>query len=388
MSVIDLTDEVRVKRPLVGMVTRFPPSESASAPASLELTRHLQDEYGFPVDVIRLVTSGETAPGGDPVVMDLDAGWHLSAGLAARRVNRCDAVIVQVDRHIPLALIEDLLVRVEIPAIISLDEVGAPGSDETRRLAGLAADADVTVVPSDTARRRLESEISGRARIEVIPHGSEWSPFARRKRSRRNILSWGFITPGMGAERVLRSMALLGDLRPSPRYRLVGVGDPGWSRGDVADYRLFLASEADRLGLGDSFEMIPILHGSEGLRREIEWSDLIAVVYDSRDRACSRVLCEAVSTARPVVATEFPGAVELLSTGEGAGAGAPVPHDDDQALAAALRSYLTDDEAYVRASAAGSRSSAALSWSSIARQYATLVSQEVGRQGLLAETRP
>lgn len=388
MSVIDLTDEVRARMPLVGMVTRFPPSESASAPAAMELARHLHGEYGFPVDVIRLVTSGERAPGGDPVVMDLDADWHLSAGFAARRVNRCDAVIVQVDRHIPLALIEDLLARVEGPAIISLDEVGPPGNDESRRLAGLAAEADVTVVPSETARRRLESEISGRARIEVIPHGSAWSPFALRKRSRRNILSWGFITPGMGAERVLRSMALLGDLRPSPRYRLVGVGDPGWSRGDVADYRLFLASEADRLGIGDGFEMIPMLHGHEGLRREIEWSDLIAVVYDSRDRACSRVLSEAVSTARPVVATEFPGAVELLSTGEGAGAGKTVPHDDDRALAEALRSYLTDDEAYLRASAAGSTSSAALSWSSVARQFATLVSQEVGRQGHLAETRP
>lgn len=388
MSVIDLRDEKKVEMPLVGMVTRFPPSESASAPAALELTRHLQEEYGFPIDVIRLVTSGESAPGGDPVVMDVDVDWHLSAGLAARRVNRCDVVIVQVDRHVPLGLIEDLLARIEVPAIISLDEVGPPGNDESRRLAGLAADADVTVVPSETARLRLESESSGRARIEVIPHGSAWSPFAPRNRSRRNILSWGFITPGMGAERVLRSMALLGDLRPSPRYRLVGVGDPGWSRGDVADYRLFLANEADRLGLGDSFEMVPILHGHEGLRREIEWSDLIAVVYDSPDRACSKVLCEAVSTARPVVATEFPGAVELLSTGQGAGAGATVPHGDDQALAGALRSYLTDDEAYLRASAAGSRSGAAMSWPSVARRYATLVSQEVGRQGLLAETRP
>jgi len=69
MSVVDLRDEKKVGMPLVGMVTRFPPSESASAPAALELTRHLQDEYGFPIDVIRLVTSGENAPGGDPVVM-------------------------------------------------------------------------------------------------------------------------------------------------------------------------------------------------------------------------------------------------------------------------------------------------------------------------------
>lgn len=386
MSVIDLTDEVRVKMPLVGMVTRFPPSESASAPAAMELTRHLHEEYGFPVDVIRLVTSGERAPGGDPVVMDLDADWHLSAGLAARRVNRCDVAIVQVDRHVPLALIEDLLARIDVPAIVSLDQVGTPGTDDTRRLAGLAADADAIVVPSETARRRLESEISGRARIEVIPHGSTWSPFTRRRRSRRNILSWGFIAPGMGAERVLRAMALLGDLRPAPRYRLVGVGDPSWSRGDVTEYRRFLVREADRLGLGDRFEMIPMLHGRDGLRREIEWSDLVAVVYDSRDRACSRILSEAVSTGRPVVATEFPGAVELLSAGEGAGA--TVSHDDDRALAEALSSYLTDDEAYLRASAGCSRSSAALSWSAIARQYAILVTQEVRQQGLLAETRP
>ena len=387
MSVVDLTDDVTVEGPLIAMVTRFPPSESASAPAAMELSRRLHTEHGYAVDVIRLVSAGEKASGGHPVVMDVDADWHLSADLTARRVNRCDAGVVQIDRHVPLTLIEDLLARVEVPVILSLDEVGAPGSDENRRLGGLVTDADATVVPSDTARRRLEHETSGRSRIEVIPHGSPWKPSARRRRSRRNILTWGFVAPGMGAERVLRSMALLGDLRPSPRYRLVGVSDPSWSRSDVTDYRRYLAGEADRLGLGDRFEMIPILHGRAGLQREIEWSDLIAVVYDSPERACSRILSEAVSTARPVVATEFPGALELLSDGEGEGAGATVSHDDDRALAGALRRYLTDDEEYLRASAVGERSSSALTWSSVARQYATLLARELRRQGLLAETK-
>ena len=60
--------------------------------------------------------------------------------------------------------------------------------------------------------------------------------------------------------------------------------------------------------------------------------------YDSTDQVTSGVLVDSIASGRPVVATAFPHAVELL----GSGAGIVVDHDDPDALVAALRRLLTD----------------------------------------------
>jgi polysaccharide biosynthesis protein PslF len=52
------------------------------------------------------------------------------------------------------------------------------------------------------------------------------------------------------------------------------------------------------------------------------------------------VLVEALAARKPVVATEFPHAVELLADG----AGLLVPHGDPGAITAALRRVLTEPD--------------------------------------------
>ena len=54
----------------------------------------------------------------------------------------------------------------------------------------------------------------------------------------------------------------------------------------------------------------------------------VVLPYDSREQATSGVLVDAVAAGRPVIATAFPHAVELLSSG----AGIVVDHDDPDAL--------------------------------------------------------
>ena len=62
-------------------------------------------------------------------------------------------------------------------------------------------------------------------------------------------------------------------------------------------------------------------------------ADVVLLPYDSTDQVTSGVLIEAVAAGKPVVATRFPHAVELLSDG----AGMVVPHRDPAAIAEALR---------------------------------------------------
>ncbi|HEX6301329.1 MAG TPA: glycosyltransferase [Acidimicrobiia bacterium] len=375
-TVIDLTHPDHIPR--VAMITRFPPSESGSAMAALDLSRQLA-QRGFALEVVRLVLPGEaSAKAGRPVVMDVNAHWAMCPRIAAGRANRCDIAVVQIDRHVPIQLIDELLSELEVPVVLAVDDVGSVEPDDTLFLAGAVMRAQAVVVPSETARRQLSSITEDSVEIDVIPPGSPWQSVQPGARVRRQILSWGYLAPGMGAERVIRSLAQLGDLEPKPRYRLIGVTDPGWTQQEGAMYRAALVEEAERLGVQDQLEIVPILHSRKAMEKEIARSDVIAVVYDSRERVSSRILAEAVSTGRPVVATAFPAAIEMLASG----AGLTVDHDDPDAMTAALKTLLTDDHEYLSASRAAASMSRELGVEETARRYASLLHRRLGDRPL------
>lgn len=369
MKLIDLTEAEGRMGPRVGMVARFPPSTSASAPGSSELAEKLLHRYGIPVEVIRLVLPGERGATTLPVVMDLNPRWHMSARLAGQRANRCDIAIVQIERHIPVAMIDELVSELTIPVILCIDDVPPADSEEAAAMAAISRRVDHVVVHSEVARGRLEAAAGDPIPIEVIPHGSPWESMEPPIGGRGRILTWGFMAPGMGAERVVRALPRLADLEPLPEYRVVGLPDPRWPRQEVDAYRDELLAEAEALGVADRFELVPIYHTRKELAAEIAASDLIAVVYDSKDRSASRILTEALSAGRPVIATSFPGAIEMLATG----AGTTVAHDDEEGLAREIRRYLSDEGEYRNASSRAAAISAQVNWGEIARRFAGLL---------------
>ena len=99
---------------------------------------------------------------------------------------------------------------------------------------------------------------------------------------------------------------------------------------------------------------------------------MVLLPYDSVDQVTSGVLIEAVAAGKPVVATRFPHAVELL----GDGAGMVVPHRDPAAIAAALRTVLTQrDVAARRWREAAAPTAPQLLWPAVADQYRALASE-------------
>jgi glycosyltransferase involved in cell wall biosynthesis len=97
-------------------------------------------------------------------------------------------------------------------------------------------------------------------------------------------------------------------------------------------------------------------------------SDIVILPYDNDEQVSSGVLTDAVGAGRPVVATRFPHAVELL----GAGAGIVVPHDS-RSIAAGVRRLLLDHEAYHQAAAAAAAGSQSLTWDAAAESLVGLV---------------
>ena len=82
----------------------------------------------------------------------------------------------------------------------------------------------------------------------------------------------------------------------------------------------------------------PLYRSPRSLTALIQSASVVVLPYDSTDQVTSGVLVDAIACGRPVVATAFPHAVELL----GSGAGIVVAHDDPDALASALRRLLTE----------------------------------------------
>lgn len=111
----------------------------------------------------------------------------------------------------------------------------------------------------------------------------------------------------------------------------------------------------------------------------IQSCTVVALPYDSTDQVTSGVLVDAIAAGRPVVATAFPHAVELLASG----AGIVVDRDDPEALVRALRRVLVEPGLASSMAAEASRLAPRMGWSVIAGAYLDLAQRLLSRDAAL-----
>jgi glycosyltransferase involved in cell wall biosynthesis len=181
-------------------------------------------------------------------------------------------------------------------------------------------------------------------------------------------LTWGLLGPGKGIEWAVAALAQLRDVDPSPRYIVAGQTHPKVLQRDGEAYRDSLDQLVHRLGLSDSVVLDSRYRDAAALDELVASADVVLLPYDSTDQVTSGVLIEAVAAGKPVVATSFPHAVELLS----GGAGTVVDHQDPTAIADALRHVLTQPEVATAMAAAATGAAPELRWSAVADRYRQL----------------
>ena len=229
---------------------------------------------------------------------------------------------------------------------------------------------------SEAARHRLGAGYAiDRAKVVTIPHGAAVPGTATGRRLRRpTILTWGLLGPGKGIERVIDAMVSLKDLPGQPRYLVAGRTHPKVLAAEGEAYREGLVEQARRLGVAASVSFDPVYRSSADVIELVQSAAVVVLPYDSRDQVTSGVLVDSVASGRPIVATAFPHAVELL----GSGAGITVAHDDPDAMVNALRRLLTDPRA-AGAMAAESRELApTMAWPIVADTYVALAQRLLG----------
>ncbi|MCU1678176.1 MAG: putative phosphatidylinositol alpha-mannosyltransferase [Frankiales bacterium] len=370
----------------IAVLSTYPPTECGLATFSAALVDQLARTTE--VGIVRVLD----APDGDlvdrpgaPVVAELVNGSPASAAAAVAVLNSYDAVLVQHEYGIfggPDGVdVLSVLDAVTVPIVVVLHTVlDSPTTRQRQILEAVVRAASAVVTMTENGRRRLIDHYGAEpTHISVIPHGAvdhrQTAHGPVERDSRPTILTWGLIGPGKGIEWAIESLRELRDLHP--RYRVLGKTHPKVLERHGESYRQSLVDRAAALGVDDLLDIDPRYLTVSGLSDFVRSADVVLLPYDSPDQVTSGVLIEAVAAGRPVVATRFPHAVELLSRG----VGLLVPRQDPAAIAAALRRVLTEPGLSAAMTAAAESEAPKLVWSAVAARYAQLADHLVAASG-------
>lgn len=389
----------------VGLISTYPPTRCGLATFAAALARALV-RRGAAVHVVPLLDgrpappgSGPAAPAGPAVALpdaggasaepaltpdgramtprDVAAPWDPVAARrsVAEALAGCEAVLLQHEYGIYAG--EDgeeilaLLAALPVPIIATLHTVLAhPTPHQRWVLQGICRAAERVVVMSATARHRLvEQRIADPRRVVIIPHGVADTAAGRAPLPEREgpttILTWGLLGPGKGIELALEAVAGL----PGVRYVVAGEIHPNVRQRSGEAYRDGLLARAEALGIRDRVVFQNRYLDPPALRQLIADAHVVLLPYESREQVTSGVLVDALAAGRPVVATAFPHAVELLASG----AGLVVPHGDAEAMTVALKRVLLDPEEARRMATTALRVTADHHWPVVAARYLDLV---------------
>jgi glycosyltransferase involved in cell wall biosynthesis len=340
-------------------------------------------EDGDRVGIVR-VLDGSVGTSARDVVGHLHKQSRSSAPAAAALLDTFDVVFVQHAFDVyggrDGEQVLDVLEHLRAPVVTVLHTVRTdPTTHQIDVIRRLAAASDAVVVLSTAARRALVDRYGADpGHVRIIRHGVPIT--ASRPPSetpgRPLILTWGLLTPDKGIEHAIDGLQVLRDLRPMPAYILAGRTHPRIEALHGETYRRALIQRARSSGLGAAFRSVGTYLDDAALAVLVNRADVVVLPYNCRYQTSSAVLVEALAAGKPVVATRFPHAVELLS----GGAGLLVPHEDPKAIGEAVRRVLTERGLSERLTARAALEATTHSWADTARQYQQLCAQVISRR--------
>ena len=359
-----------------GILSSAAPTVCGLATFTAALAKELERK-GNVVSLVRVLDEAEEPSSSKiPIIANLIGSDWRTVETAARALNRCDVAIVQLEYGLYGGEDGDDVVRLlhllAVPTIADLHTVlSRPLPNQRDVLNEVIKSVDSVVVMTKSAEQTLREVFEvGNTPISVIPHGATvvGSNGQRERNARPTILTWGLLGPGKGIEWVIDTMATLKDLVPTPLYIVAGRTHPKVLVREGESYRRKLMDQVVDIGVGDMVHFDNTYRDLLSLTSLIENADVVVLPYDSKDQATSGVLVDAIAAGRPVIATPFPHAIELLCSG----AGIIVDHEDPSSLARALRDVLTNSTVSENMKREARRLSLGLSWESVAVQYLEL----------------
>jgi polysaccharide biosynthesis protein PslF len=355
-----------------GILSTYPPTPCGLATFTAALANGLTAN-GADVSVVR-ISDGPPSTS-TPVIGELVNGSPASVAACAELLNRSDVAVIQHEYGIYGGVdgdeVVDIIEGLCVPSIVIAHTIlKDPTPHQRSVLETVTALADQVVVMSGAAAQRLCRDFDvDRRKVTTVPHGATIPANATVIRGGRpTLLTWGLLGPGKGIERVIEAMGSLNDVPGRPRYLVAGRTHPKVLAADGEAYRDARTEQARRSGVADSVCFDAGYRSVSTLTALVQSAAVVVLPYDSTDQVTSGVLVDAIASGRPVVATAFPHAVELLNSG----AGIVVGHDDPDALASALRRILTQPRLAGAMAAEARRLAPEMAWPVVAGAYLKL----------------
>jgi glycosyltransferase involved in cell wall biosynthesis len=363
--------------PTVTLVSTYPPTVCGLATFTSNLAAAIAGPAAdWRTAIVRVLDRAEDEVH-EEVVAQWIAGDHASLVRAVAAIESSDVVVLQHEYGLFGGLdgedVLELIRAIRVPLIVVLHTVLANPTEHQRSvLDGVITPASAVVTQSESARGRLiASHGTDPDKVVVIPHGAaaNFAGPVDRDVKRPAVLTWGLLGPGKGIEYGIAAVSLLQGHSPAPTYIVAGQTHPKVLATQGERYRNQLRDLGLALELGRYLQFDDSYREWDSLRALVRSVDVVLLPYDSLDQVCSGVLVEALASAKPVVATRFPLAQELLSNG----AGLVVPQGDVAAMAAALERILYEPGLAAQLSEAARRRASVLLWPSVGAAYRELI---------------
>jgi glycosyltransferase involved in cell wall biosynthesis len=286
-----------------------------------------------------------------------------------------DVAVAQLDcdRLQAGSRVADVVRGLAVPTIVVLHSIPSRPTPDTYSLLVRVCDAaSLVVVMSESAKWLLARTYPVDAdKVIVIPWGASSTcslPLAMvgARDGRHHILTWGDIAPGLGAEHVIDAVAMLAAKGNVVRYTIASTTYAHAGARDRSAYARQLRQRADSAGVGHLVRIATGTRDSVALRRLVASASLVVLPYDEDEHSVSPSLVESIAAGRPVIATGYLHAAELLRDG----AGLLVPHRNSVAMAEAIRVATTDPCILDAMTRRARLLSPSLSWELSARRFA------------------
>lgn len=332
------------------------------------------------VDVYAMVDPGNRYDFPSAVTMSIDEQERAAYRRAAQRVTAKNTDLIWIQHEYGIfggpagAYLLDLIGATSLPVVATLHTVlEAPNADQRLVLEQLARRASLLIVMADRARRLLERVYAvPRSKIAVIEHGvperGYIAPSAARQcfgvEDRKTIMTFGLLSPDKGIETMIRALPRIIERCPDAIYRVVGATHPHLLAREGERHRETLQTLAHDLGVAGHLCWDNRFLDEEALLDRLAMADVYVTPYRNPQQITSGALAYAAALGKPIVATPYVHATELLADGRGI----LVSFDDIEATANAVGNLLSDDEQRGKMAARIYDHSRALTWDRMARR--------------------
>ena len=321
--------------------------------------------------------SGVFYPGS---ILTIDADAIESYQDAARQIEASGADAIWLQHEYGIfggtagCNILELVAATRLPLILTVHTVlDQPTDEQEVVLQRLLDRAQRTIVMSSTGADILKRRHGvADERLRIVPHGVPNRPWRNPDElksqfgweGRKVLMTFGLLAPDKGIRHMIEAMPAIVREHPDALYEVVGATHPNQVRKEGERHRRMLMDLSRELGVEDHVRFVDSFVEQEMLLDMLQAADIYVTPYLNMAQVTSGTLSYAVAVGKPVIATPYVHAQEILGDGHGV----LVPPANADALAGAALGLLNDDGRRERIATAAYQRGRSMLWPRVVEQ--------------------